>query len=460
MVGEDTFYERANDRDDGYAQLVQAVALDDPEWTLAFVTWLRGEANLRSAAVVAAVEAVRARLQAGGDAAVVSNRAIIAAALRRADEPGELLAYWIARYGRTIPKPVKRGVADAVRRLYDQHGLLKYDTVAKPFRFGDVIDLTHPQPAAPWQGDLFRVALERRHRRLTLTYGDQLPMLVANRELRQSAARDASVLLDAERLRASGFTWEDALSLAGSTVDKASLWAALVPSMGYMALLRNLRNFDEAGLPDAVARTVAQRLADPHRVATSRQLPYRFLAAYETTPSLRWSDALDRALAASVANVPALPGRSLVLVDTSASMTSGRMSRHSTMTPAKAAAVFGVTLAIRGQAELVGFADGVFRHDIPRGASILRETDASSPVPARSATARGSPRRSGPRTGATTASSSSRTCRPWTGGRARPYHRASRCTASTSACTAGCPTGRVRSTGTSSAARPTPRSGW
>ena len=92
--------------------------------------------------------------------------------------------------------------------------------------------------------------------------------------------------------------------------------------MGYMALLRNLRNFDEAGVPDDVAERVAAKLADPDEVARSRQFPFRFLAAYEQAPSLRWGHALDTALQLSLANLPALPGRSLILVDTSASMTS------------------------------------------------------------------------------------------------------------------------------------------
>lgn len=43
---------------------------------------------------------------------------MIASVLRRPDEPGELLAYWTATYGRAVPKPVKRGIADAVRRIY------------------------------------------------------------------------------------------------------------------------------------------------------------------------------------------------------------------------------------------------------------------------------------------------------------------------------------------------------
>jgi hypothetical protein len=46
------------------------------------------------------------------------NRPLVAAACDRADEPGELLAYWLARYGPALPLPVKRGLADAALRPY------------------------------------------------------------------------------------------------------------------------------------------------------------------------------------------------------------------------------------------------------------------------------------------------------------------------------------------------------
>src|SRR5690606_14590517 len=129
-----------------------------------FLPWLRDEANLRTAPVVAALEAVKARLDAGLDG---GNRRLVASVLRRPDEPGEALAYWISTYGRAVPTPVKRGIADAVRRLYGERALVKYDTATRGFRFGDVLDLVHPapDPAKPWQGDLFRHALDRRHRR-------------------------------------------------------------------------------------------------------------------------------------------------------------------------------------------------------------------------------------------------------------------------------------------------------
>jgi hypothetical protein len=394
MVGEDSFYEKAGDRDERYARLVRQAAVEDPVWTAGLLKWLRSDGNMRSASLVGAAEFVKARLDPAAEARATGapglpgeqsgrgiDRTVIDSVLQRADEPGELLAYWTSTYGRAIPKPVKRGIADAVQRLYTEYALLKYDTASKGFRFADVIDLVHPSPKTPWQGDLFEYALDTRHDRVTRGQDREDPvkpslaMVRASRALRLAAAEDPSVLLDPEALKAAGFTWEDALSLAGSKLDKGKLWEALAPSMGYMALLRNLRNFDEAGVADAVALTVAGRLADPEQVARSRQFPFRFLAAYENAPSLRWGHALDKALTASLSNVPKLDGKTLVLIDTSASMTNGRFSAKSTMTPAKAAAVFGVVLAIRCDADVYGFADGVFKHEVPKGASALKEIE-------------------------------------------------------------------------------------
>jgi hypothetical protein len=377
MVGEDTFYEAASDRDARYRDLVHAVAGQDPEWLGRFLGWLRTEGNMRSASLVGALEAARAMLAAKTPGA----RQVVASVLQRADEPGEALAYWTSRYGRAIPKPVKRGIADAVRRLYSEYSLLKYDTTSKGYRFGDVLDLVHAEPVAPWQGHLFKHAIDRRHGR-DWSYDEVaplLPMVALNANLRGAASEGRPFWTnpDPDRLKAAGFTWEDVLSLAGAKADKAKLWAALIPSMGYMALLRNLRNFDEAGVPDEVAERVAARLADPEQVAKSRQFPYRFLAAYQELSSLRWGPALEKALNASLANLPALPGRSLVLVDTSASMNGLGFSARSKMTPARAAAVFGVALANRNPdgVDLHGFADGVFTHPVNRGASVLREVD-------------------------------------------------------------------------------------
>ncbi|MDQ2874807.1 MAG: TROVE domain-containing protein, partial [Actinomycetota bacterium] len=321
MGAERTFYESAAQRDSRFAGLVRQVAVEDLPWLAGFLPWLRSAANMRTAPLIAAAEAVKARLDAGLPG---GSRQLVASVLQRADEPGELLAYWHSHYGRALPKPLKRGIADAILRLYDEYALLKYDTGSHGYRFGDVIELVHvtgehPEVRGTWKGDLYEHAIDRRHNRDN-PVPDSLAMIRANATLRAMAAEDPRALLGDGALKAAGMTWEDVLSLAGSALPKRDVWTALAPTLGYMAALRNLRNMDEAGVPDDVAEVVAARLADPEQVARSRQFPMRFLSAYRAAPSLRWAHPLEKAVNASVASIPALSGRTLVLIDTSLSM--------------------------------------------------------------------------------------------------------------------------------------------
>lgn len=389
FVGEDTFYESAQDRDARFAALVRQVAVEDGRWLTRFVRWLRTEANMRSAPIVAACEGVHARLAAGIHE---GNRALIDASMNRADEPGELVAYWSSRFGRvdrptelpagllpppSLPTPVKRGLSDAARRLYTEYALLKYDTSSRGVRFGDVIDLVHAHPGSPWRSDLYRHALDRRHNR-DRPIPESLGMVRNEAQLRRALEEGRpEALLSTHNLRAAGMTWEDVLPRAKAAgLDPAAIWGALIPTMGIMALARNLRNFDEAGVSGEAAQLVMERFADAEAVAQSRMFPFRWLSAYEAAPSLRWGHALDQALQHSLSALPSFPGRTLVLVDTSSSMSSMDYSRRSTVTPIKAAAVFGVALAARGEAvDLVGFANGhrPFRHGVGRGASVIRE---------------------------------------------------------------------------------------
>lgn len=379
LVSQRTFYETGADRDDRFAALVRELAVADPSWTAALLGWLRGEGNLRTASIVGAAEYVKARLDAGAtDGDGPTNRQVIASVLRRPDEPGELLAYWTSQYGRNVPKPVKRGIADAVRRLYNGKSLLKYDTASKGYRFGDILNLVHaaPDPGKPWQGELFQYALDRRHNPDTAVVPKSLPVLVAHRDLMAlRPAKRRKVVTGAhgaERLAEAGMTWEALAGWLQGPMDKAA-WEAVIPSMGAMALVRNLRNFDEAGVSDEVAAQVAAKISDPAEVARSRQFPFRYLAAYQHAPSLRWSYPLEQALGHSLANVPALSGRTLVLVDRSGSMFFSRLSDRSELNRADAAAIFGTALALRAaDADLVEFGTSSKRVKFRRGESVLK----------------------------------------------------------------------------------------
>src|SRR2546430_16641565 len=85
---------------------------------------------------------------------------VIASACLRADEPAEILAYWTSRYGRNVPQPVKRGVADAATRLYTERAALRYDGTGRAWRLADVLELAHPKPADERQAALFRWLLD------------------------------------------------------------------------------------------------------------------------------------------------------------------------------------------------------------------------------------------------------------------------------------------------------------
>ncbi|MFF9282300.1 TROVE domain-containing protein [Streptomyces griseosporeus] len=377
LVSQQTFYESGTARDQRFVNLVRELAVADPSWTAGLLGWLRGEGNIRTAAVVGAAEYVKARLDAGATDGP-ANRQVVASVLRRPDEPGELLAYWTATYGRAVPKPVKRGIADAVRRLYTGKALLKYDTASKGYRFGDILNLVHaaPDPDKPWQGELFQYALDRRHHPETAVPPASDRVLTAHRALMALPVAERRAVVTsaggAERLAEAGMTWEALAGWLQGPMDKAA-WEAVIPSMGAMALVRNLRNFDEAGVCDEVAARVAARISDPAEVARSRQFPFRYLAAYQHAPSLRWAYPLEQALRHSLANVPALPGRTLVLVDRSGSMFYSRLSDWSELTRADAAAVFGAALALRAEhADLVEF--GTSSNAVPfrKGESVLK----------------------------------------------------------------------------------------
>lgn len=368
MVGEQTFYETAGARDARFEALVARVAAEDPDWLARFVPYLRNELNMRSASLVMAAESVRVRLAGGGAVGTVASRDVVDRAIQRADEPAELIGYWRSRYGRALPQPIRAGIRLAVGRLYDERAYLKYGS-GEGVRMADVVEIVHPAPVAEWQRELFHLMLDERHGREDKHVGESLATIRANRAALALDPAAFRAAFSADFAREAGLTWETASSRYGKL--DAAFWTAMVPSMGYMALLRNLRNFDQSSIPDEVAAAVAARLADPAEVARSRQLPLRFYSAYRAVSSVRWHDALERALNASLSSIPALPGRTLVLVDCSGSM-DDRLSARSDLRRRDAAAAFAAAISLRADdATLVPYANVGVKVRIPRGGAVL-----------------------------------------------------------------------------------------
>lgn len=373
FFGEDKFYEDAHTGKSRFVNLVRETTRADADWTARFLRWLRSEANIRTAAIVGAAEYAAVPIAERAQP-WFSTRQVVDSVLQRADEPGEFVAYWREVLGKKVmPAGVQRGVADAVIRLYTERSFLKWDSQRAGYRFADVVRLARPgdrasasQKLLPWQRELFGYIVARSKDPAT-PLPEALLTLAKNRHVRE--LDDARAWLDPTVLRDAGMTWEDALSAVGSKVSKAELWSVLLPTMGYMAILRNLRNLDEAGISDELAEATGRLLAEPNAVAQSRQLPLRFLSAYRAAPSLRWAPYLEKALQLSLTNIPELPGRTLILVDTSSSMNAA-FSKDGKVKRCDAAVIFALALAARcATPEVVSFSSTAYYVNQSRGAN-------------------------------------------------------------------------------------------
>ena len=377
MVGEDTFYEKAAARDARFVELIRAVTATNPEFLagadveagkVGLVQYLRETMLMRSAAVVMAAEYVAA----GGE----GGRSVVARALQRPDEPAEMVGYWMAMHGRNLPMPIKRGVADAVRRLYNERAVLRYDGLSRQTRMADVLELTHPAPRDAKQSALFKYLLDRRHHDDAVADATVLPMLAAAAALdavpeaeRRAVLRERgpAVLADA------GVSWERLSGWLPGGMD-AEAWTAVIPSMGAMALVRNLRNFDEAGIDKRTVNAVVDKITNPAEVAKARLFPYQVWAAYQHAPSDNWKRALGDTLELTVQNIPALDS-TLVVIDTSGSM-QARVSNRSVMSRVEVAAVMAMATAKRARdVDVVIFGQGNAQLTLRRGASVLQGVD-------------------------------------------------------------------------------------
>src|SRR5690606_15992047 len=139
---------------------------------------------------------------------------------------------------------------------------------------------------------LFKYALDRR-RDSKVQVPEELSRLQARTNFLSLSKSELRSLVNTgeaqSRIAEAGLTWE-ALSGAIEGGMDAKAWEAVIPSMGYMALLRNLRNFEQAGVSTDVLDAVARKIEDKDEAAKSKQFPMRFLSAYNATKdSLQFS---------------------------------------------------------------------------------------------------------------------------------------------------------------------------
>ena len=239
---------------------------------------------------------VLSRTAAGRDDRLVAQT--IGRVVSRADEMAEFLAIYTAGgdrrtaksgHGKQFSAQVMRGLDIALRK-FDTYQLAKYDRAGK-VKLRDVFRIVRPKPENEAQAELFKAAKDG-----TLPTPD---------------------------------TWETALS-AGANKKETFERLLREDRLGYLALLRNLRNMREADV-DYVLVMDKIKL----RKGAARVLPFRYVAAARACPQAEV--ALDEALRATIAELPKFSGTTAILVDVSSSMDM-KMSQKSDLTRMDAAA--------------------------------------------------------------------------------------------------------------------------
>jgi len=212
--------------------------------------------------------------------------------IQRPDELAELLTIYWKDGKKPLSAQLKKGLARAFTK-FNEYSIAKYNR-DNTIKLRDVLFLAHGKPKDTDQSDMWKRLVSK-----------------------QLEVPD---------------TWEVALS-AGA--DKKETFTRLLKegNLGYLALLRNLRNMSESGVDDSLIREaiLAGKGAD-------RVLPFRYVAAARIVK--KYEPELDQMLLKSIEGLPKLSGTTVVLVDVSGSM-DAKLSAKSDMTRLDAAAALG-----------------------------------------------------------------------------------------------------------------------
>lgn len=247
MGTEDKFYESGEDRVRRIADLVRKV---EPVFVAQLAIYTRETMHLRSVPLLLLVELARCH---HGDNLVSK---VVSCTVQRADEIAELLMCYQWRMGKKdltgLSSQLRKGLAESFNH-FDEYQFAKYNRTDRKVTLRDALLLVHPKPKDERQAEIFRKILN-----------DKLE---------------------------TPYTWETELSSLGkqrfSSIQakddaKRETWQDLIASgrLGYMAMLRNLRNMTNLCIDDNSRSKVCQVLSDADAVKQSRQLPFRFFSAY------------------------------------------------------------------------------------------------------------------------------------------------------------------------------------
>lgn len=290
----DSFYEKGDKTLDRLVNLMNKI--DDKLFLAKAAIYARDKYNMRSVSHVVAGEIAKS---VKGEK---WTKDFFERVIFRVDDMMEILGYYFLTAKnnekgkkRPIPNSMKKGFRMAFDK-FDNYQIAKYKGENKSVKLIDIVNLIKPKPT------------ERNETSL--------------KELVNGTLKVTE-------------TWEAKISDAGKKATneeeklklKEEAWKELIENrkIGYMALLRNIRNIINQA-PELVDKA-CELLEDEKLIEKSKVLPFRFTTAISEIEKMQSSSevrkvimSINKAVDISLKNVPIFEGKTLIALDVSGSM--------------------------------------------------------------------------------------------------------------------------------------------
>lgn len=320
MFKEDKFYGDNSD------ELIRLAKVVNGEFLYKLAIYTRKEFHLRS------VSHALTAIVANREDTKQFIREVVNKVTERVDDMTEILACYLSMYGKPIPNGLKKALASKMNE-FNEYQFAKYNGGNKAVKLRDILRITHAKPKDKLQELLFKKIIE-----------DTLE---------------------------TPYTWETELSAKGNTKE---VWEQLIDSnkVGYMALLRNLRNIVKCQ-PNNLSK-VLEKLSDKEEVLKSKQLPFRYFSAYNAVREFSTSkilDTLEIAIRYSVENIEKIKGKTLIAIDVSGSMDTPISQKSDIKCVDIARVIASMANYICEDTEVVSFGTSLYKTSIPTVGGII-----------------------------------------------------------------------------------------
>jgi hypothetical protein len=314
---DNTFYEKLGDREIRFKELITKLAKTDPEFVAKALVYARSVVGQRTVTHFGSV--ALAPFLSGTDLGKRfygkrNRRSNTGGIVHRLDDILEIVACYVAlNPEKPLPNAMKKGFKSALENA-DAYELAKYQGKGKGVSMVDVVNLVHPKPSVE----------------MTDTFSKLMKGELKQFNTVEDKNSEAGKVI-AEKVKSGVITKDEAIVQLSEA--KEENYKELISSrkIGYLALLRNLRNILKNSSDVSLMDSAVNLLVDEKFIKKSLVFPHQIDLALEVLLSefpnsdksmIKLATALNRAYELSIPNLTELftHGKTAVIVDTSASM--------------------------------------------------------------------------------------------------------------------------------------------